>query len=299
MTEFKTNPSLQLYTGNALPFQGDIEVKDYNCVPVKFESKSSFLEEALRSSRFNASMAPGAWNIDSSEFNTTVLADYGPKTSAAAELEFWSGISAATKTAIAALTPGAGQGAITAATQAKVAAMTANSTGFDGVLATILYNDNFKAAGLGNYIKVTGVASITAANIAAEYAKLYQAIVPAVLDDNLDPAVIYAPRSHRQLMRTANNSVGAAQQINFLFESTDNQSKVFYNGVEVLFVPLPEGYMYASQRSNVTWNTDLDADLNVVQIDKVQADADVKFIRMIFTMDATIMRQSQSVLYGG
>jgi hypothetical protein len=39
------------------------------------------------------------------------------------------------------------------------------------------------------------------------------------LADTVSPVVIYAPRAWKQLIRIANNSVGAAQQVNFLFDS--------------------------------------------------------------------------------
>jgi hypothetical protein len=295
ITESAIDAVLQAYTGQALSSAGSIELIDYLVVPNKFEFKHEFLEETLRSSRFNTTMSPGAWNIQSSEFDEKVLFEYGPKASSEAEKLFWGGITAATKTAIAALTPGAGQGSITAATQTKVAAMTAGL--MDGVIATALYNDQFKSAGLGSFIKVAGTV-LTSANIAAEYAKVYAAIPAAVLEDEVNPVVIYAPYSHRQLMRIANNAVGAAQQINFLFEDASNTSKVFYNGVEVLFVPMPEGYMYAAKKTHVSWNTDLTEDLNTVQVDKKQADSDVKFIRMVFTMKAVINKQAFNVLYG-
>jgi hypothetical protein len=35
------------------------------------------------------------------------------------------------------------------------------------------------------------------------------------LADTVSPVVIYAPRAWKQLIRIANNSVGAAQQVNF------------------------------------------------------------------------------------
>jgi hypothetical protein len=39
------------------------------------------------------------------------------------------------------------------------------------------------------------------------------------LNDTDKPVVIEAPLAHRRVMRTANNSVGAASNQNFLFEN--------------------------------------------------------------------------------
>jgi hypothetical protein len=69
--------------------------------------------------------------------------------------------------------------------------------------AKVLYDN----AAIGGYIKVTGT-TVTSANIAAECAKIYS-VIPENLADTVSPVVIYAPRA-KQLIRIANNSVGAA-----------------------------------------------------------------------------------------
>ncbi|MFC4477422.1 hypothetical protein [Flavobacterium chungangensis] len=291
-TEAGVTVTAQLYTGQALTSQGSIDVTDRMITPIKLEYKQTFLQEALRNSRFNTTMKGGAWEIESSEFGSAVLAQFGPAISQDAENMFWSGISAATKTAIAGLTAGAGQGSMTAATQTAVAAMTA--TPIDGVISRVLYDQS----AVGKYIKVAGT-TITSANIAAEYAKIYAAIPAEHLADTLSPVYFYAPRNHRQLMRIANNSVGAAQQINFDFESSANDSKVFYNGVEIAFVPMPERYVYVQKKDAISWNTDLVDDINKFEVNKLQADADVQFVRSIYTLVANVGRAAKGVLYNG
>jgi hypothetical protein len=239
-------------------------------------------------------MNPGAWNIESSEFASTVLAQYGPNVSQDAENLFWGSMTAATQTAIAALTPGAGQGSITAATQTAVAALTPGL--IDGVFAKVLYDN----AALGGYIKVTGT-TVTASNIAAEIAKIYLKIPSQNLLDNVSPTVIYCPRSWKQLCYNANNAVGAAQQINFQISGNDfATSKVYYNGVELLFVPTPNDLMaYAQRKAAVSWNTDLLDDVNRFEIGKLVNDGDVQFVRSIYTMAANVGQATKGVLYGG
>ena len=292
-TESSVSVTAQLYTGAALSSSGSMTVVDRIITPTKLEYKQTFLQESLRSGRFNRSMNPGAWNIESSEFASTVLAQYGPRVSADAETIFWSGITSATKTAIAALTPGAGQGSITAATQTAVAGLTAGL--IDGVFAKVLYDNS----ALGSYIKVTGT-TVTSSNIAGECAKIYAAIPAENLASTESTVVIYCPRIWRQYARIANNAVGAAQQINFVFDGTGNDARCFYNGVEMLFVPTPTNNLaYCTMKDAISWNTDLVDDVNRFEVGKLVNDGDTQFVRAIYTLAANVGRAAKGVLYGG
>jgi len=293
-TEAGVDVTAQLYTGNQLSSSGSMTITDRIITPTKLEYKQTFLQESLRAGRFGRSMNPGAWNIESSEFASTVLAQYGPNVSQDAESIFWGGITSATKTAIAALTPGAGQGSMTAATQTAVAALTAGLV--DGVFSKVLYDNS----ALGGYIKVTGT-SVTQNNIAAEIGKIYLAIPSENLLDTVSPTVIYCPRAWKQLCYNANNAVGAAQQINFQISGNDfATSKIYYNGVELLFVPTPNNLMaYAQRKAAISWNTDLLDDVNRFEVGKVYNDADVQFVRSIYTLNANVGQATKGVLYGG
>jgi hypothetical protein len=292
-TEASVDVTAQLYTGAALSSSGAMNISDRVITPTKLEYKQTFLQESLRAARFGRSMNPGAFNIESDEFASTVLAMVAPNVSQDAENIFWGGITAATKTAIAALTPGNAQGSMTAATQTAVAGLTAGLV--DGVFAKVLYDN----AAIGGYIKVIGT-TVTSSNIAAECAKIYAAIPAELLADTVSPVVIYAPRSWRQLARIANNAVGAAQQINFLFDSAANDSKCYYNGVEMLFFPAPTRNMaYAQIKAAVSWNTDLLDDVNRFEVGKLVNDGDTQFVRSIYTLAANVGQASKGVLYGG
>ncbi len=292
-TEAGVSVTAQLYTGAALSSSGTLTITDRLITPTKLEYKQTFLQEALRTARFNRSMNPGAWNIESSEFASEVLAMVGPKVSADAESIFWGGITSTTKTAIAALTPGAGQGSMTAATQTAVAALTAGLV--DGVFSKVLYDN----AAIGGYIKVTGT-TVTSSNIAAEMAKIYAAIPAELLEDTESPVVVYCPRAWKQLARIANNAVGAAQQINFLFDSAANDARCYYNGVEMLFVPTPNNLMaYANRKVAVSWNTDLIDDVTKFEVGKLVNDGDTQYVRTIYTLAANVGQATKGVLYGG
>jgi hypothetical protein len=78
-----------------------------------------------------------------------------------------------------------------------------------------------------SYIKVAG-ATITSANIAAEYAKIYEAIPVVQREDTLNP-YINAPLAHKALIKIANNSVGAASNKNFL----DEGGVCSYNDIKI------------------------------------------------------------------
>ena len=293
ITDESMTVTAQLYTGAALSSSGTITLVDRTITPTKLEYKQTFLQDALRSSRFKSSMKAGAWNIESSEFASKVLAKYGANVSEDAENIFWGGITAATKVSIAALVPGAGQGSITAATQTAVALVTAGLV--DGVFAKILYDN----AAIGGYIKVTGT-TVTSANIASQIGLIYAAILPQVLADTKNAPVIACPRAWRQLARIANNSVGAAQQINFEFASADANAKCYYNGVEMIFVPTPNNLMaYCYQKSAVSWNTDLVDDVNRFETGLVVNDGDTQFVRAIYTLAANVGQATNGVLYGG
>jgi hypothetical protein len=58
----------------------------------------------------------------------------------------------------------------------------------------------YKTASLGSYIKVAG-ATITSANIAAEYAKIYEAIPVVQREDTLNPYILNAPLAHKALIK--------------------------------------------------------------------------------------------------
>jgi hypothetical protein len=285
----------QKYTGLALTASGSLNVKDRVSTPAKVEYKDTFLMEALRGSRFGQTMPDGAWNTDSTDFNKAVLSLYGPKVSADAQLKFWSAITAAQKTAIAALTPGAGQGSITAGLQTRVAALTADPADVKGVFASVILD----GAVLGAYIKVAGT-TVTAANIAAECAKIYAAVLPQVKEGDEKP-VIYAPYSWRDFIENANNSVGAASNKNFVInrDAKGFAESASYNGLEIQFVPITlADVAYCHRPSCINWVDDASSDVTKVEIAKLKADSDEMFIRAIYTLDATVMNQYEGVLYG-
>lgn len=257
-------------------------------------------QETLLDTRFEKSMAAGAFNLVSSEFDNAVLQYITPAISERMESALWDGATTAQKAAIAALVPGAGQGSISAGAQTLAAAMPTNL--FNSLPATILYNNSqsksVPGAGLGDYKKVLSIASITAATIAAEYGKLFNTLDPKVLADPVNPPVIYAPLAHRQLMRTANNSVGAASNKNFDFVDNTLQSKVYFQGIEVKFKPLV-GFMICADPRYLKLLMDLISDISSMETGQVANGAQQMWYKNVQSIQTWVTNQRYITLYGG
>lgn len=257
-------------------------------------------ESTLLDTRFEKSMAAGAFNLVSTEFDNAVLQYITPAISEQMESALWNGATSAQQIAIAALMPGAGQGSISAGAQTLVAAMPTNL--FNSLPATILYNASLSkdtpGAGLGDYKKVLSIASITSSSIAAEYAKLFATIDPKVLADPANPPVIFAPLAHRQLMRTANNSVGAASNKNFDFADNTLQSKVYFQGIEVKFKPLV-GFMICADPRYLKLLMDLVSDISTMETGQVANGAQQMWYKNVQSLQTWVTNQRYITLYGG
>jgi hypothetical protein len=286
-TENTNVVTLQAFASGAPTSAGTFNLVDTAVTPTKVMYYHEFDPNTLRPSRFKRSMKPGAWEMASTEFERVVLAAYGKDISSDAELKWWGGITSATKTAIAALTPGTGQTSVGAAEQTWAAAQTA--TQFDGVIAKMIYNNG----ALGLRIKVAGT-TLSSSNIATEYAKIYAAI-PAVVLAQTEKPYIYAPYSNKQFINIFNVSATYRD----LFSVDIKADKYFYNGIEIKFVPLPENVVIAALPSNLIWCTDLVADINKMEINKIANNREDMFVKHIFTIAAHVARQANNVLYVG
>lgn len=254
-------------------------------------------ESSLKGTRFEKSMKAGAYNVVSDEFDQKVLIQVTPAVGAKLESWVWDGATAATKAAIAALTPGAGQGSISAGAQALVAAMP--TTLFDSIPATMLYNDSqskaVPGAGLGDYLKVAGT-TITAANIVAEYVKIYNAIPNRVLVMTGDDApIIYAPKAHYKLIKSVNRVQGAALQENFVGASFND---MYFNDVKIIFVDLV-GFAVVAQKKNLKLVMDLLSDSSQLIIEKEANASTRRILKLINTMNTWVVKQKYNVLYNG
>ena len=109
---------------------------------------------------------------------------------------------------------------------------------------------------------------------------------------------IFAPLSHRQLMRSANNSVGASSNQNFVFDGDGIDAKAYYNGVEVKFKPL-EGFVIAAPAKYLKILMDLAGDQSKLEIDKQANGSDFYYYKNVQTFATWCTNQRYIVLYGG
>ena len=257
-------------------------------------------QETLLDTRFEKSMQAGAFNLVPSEFDNKVLQYITPAISERMESALWDGATTAQKAAIAALTAGAGQGSISAGAQTLVAAMPTNLV--NSLPATILYNNsqskNTPGAGLGDYKKVLSISTVTASTIAAEYQKIFATLDPKTLADPANPPVIYAPLADRQLMRTANNSVGAASNKNFDFADNTLQSKVYFQGIEVKFKPLV-GFRIVADPRYLKLLIDMVSDISSMETGQVANGAQQMWYKNVQSLTTWVTNQRYITLYGG
>tara|TARA_R110000851_G_scaffold274870_2_gene427437 strand:+ start:1772 stop:2815 length:1044 start_codon:yes stop_codon:yes gene_type:complete len=265
-----------------------------------FEYKDVIDEKSLLGTRFERSMARGAFNIDSDEFDQKVLIQVAPAIGEDVENNIWNGATTAQKALIAGLTPGAAQGSISAGAQTLAAAMP--STLFNSIPATILYNaSNAKVAagaGLGDYRKVPSISAVTESTIAAEYAKAYKIAPPKAVNHRSEPAQIFAPLGDRQLIKLANNSVGASSNQNFVIDGFGETEVIYYNGLKINFVPLVDFRILAIP-SYLKVLMDLMSDTSTLKIGEMANGAMQRYIKNIQTMTTWVVGQKYITLYGG
>ena len=297
--ESKVSVNMAAYSSAAVSAGSDTLDVDRSAVTLtKIQFADTIDYNTLLDTRFERSMARGAFNTVSSEFDNAVLQDISPAISQTMENVTWDGSTTAQKVLIAALTPGAAQGSISAGAQTLDAASPVNLV--NSLPAIILHNDSQSkdtpGAGLGDYKKVLTIATITSATIAAEYGKLYETLDPKVLAQ--EDVIIFAPLAHKQLMKIANNSVGAASNQNFLFEGSGDSEVASYNGIRVKFKPLI-GFMIASPAKYLKILFDLANDMSVLETGKMADGADTYFYKNVQAYATWCTNQRYITLYGG
>lgn len=294
-TEASATATFQQFVSGVPTSDGSLSAFDSVVTPKKGMFYQEFAPDNLRFSRFKRDMAAGAWNNTSSEFERIVIGGiYANKISLALENEFWNGATAATKTAVAALTAGTAQNQVGAAEKTLVAALTASQ--IDGIVTKMIYNDSnaTQTAGLGTRIKVAG-ATLTAANIKAEFDKIYLAIPAEVLAGTEQP-IIYAPKSVKQMIVAANNVV---TDFNKPFDVNPSATEFYFNGLLIEFVPTPNNVVIVALKSHLFWLTDLASDKNTMKIDKIAENREDMFIKNVMTIGAHVANQKFNVLYVG
>jgi hypothetical protein len=294
-TEATASATLAAWTSGVPTSAGSLTAFDYSVTPIKGQFYQEFDPNALRFSRFKRDMKPGAWETMSSEFERLLIGGlYAKQVANAMEDQFWNGVKSATKTAVAALTAGTGQASVGAAEKTQIAALTAGL--IDGVLARMVYNDinGSLTAGVGTRVKVAGT-TIDASNIKAEYDKVFVAIPPVALTGAEKPT-LFVPRSHKQLIIAANN---VSTNYTRPFDADESYNNIYFNGLKIEFVPIPEKVIVCANKAHLVWCTDLASDINYLQVDKIATNREDMFIKVDCTIAAHIANQKFNVLYMG
>lgn len=292
-TETNQSVTEKAYTGDAVTDDTNLALVDNKIYysPTVFEQIVK--QNTLRNTIFAGDMKLGAENYNSAEFINLATKTFSDAISNQQKINRWQGATTATKAAIALLVPGGGQGSISAATQAKIAALPTALR--DGFFAAMVYN-TWRAnavASLGEYVKVDGT-TITAANIDAEYAKLYAVIPPMELLDTEKPFVIEAPLNHYQLAVQSNKLRGATIEPNFVF----NGDKVTYNGVPVSFVSLPPNVLIGHPSKALFINADAaNEESNFMEIGKMANGSDHTYFKNVYAYSHAVMNQARNILY--
>jgi hypothetical protein len=136
---------------------------------------------------------------------------------------------------------------------------------------------------------------LTAANIKAEFDKIYAAIPAEVLSNNEQP-IIYAPKSVKQMIVAANNVVS---DFNKPFDVNPAANEFYFNGLLIEFVPVPNNVVIVALKTHLFWVTDLQSDNNTMKVDKIAENREDMFIKSVLTIGAHIANQKFNVLYVG
>lgn len=299
VTETITTVTQQAYSADGVTMSGAGSDNDLFSTVVnlnKFQYDGKVLYSHLNNTRFEKSIKEGAMNFESDEYKRKVLINIVPAIGNDLDKAIWNGATAAKKVSVAALVAGAGQGSLTASGQTAVAAMPTNQ--FNSIVATIIHNDsNAKAvagAGLGDYRKVLTPTTVTSANIAAEYLKLYNTHFAACPDSDENVHKIFAPLADKALMVAANKG---ATTVNPDFVEVNG--KWTYNGYAVEFVPMSNTFRIFANPNFLLFLTDKANDAQTIEQERGVNLADYNVWKAISYAETFPVNQRYITLYGG
>lgn len=281
--------------GNAPTATGSMALQERLITPVKREFYDTFDYETIRNSAGANDLPDGAANIIQDKFTSTIMGLVAGKASRSVETDFWNGATAATQTAVAALTAGTVQTSVGVAEKTYVAA--APTSYIDGILTKLIYSDatNPGTFVVGARIKVAGT-TLSATNIKDETDKVYAQMDDALLNNPelMQYATIFMPMNCKKFIRLYNKT---ATNFRDMFDiEGDNFS---YLGVKIQFVPLPSNSMIGGNSQDFVWATDLTSDLTNTLVDKLPAPAKNFYYEIIFTLENWIFYQATKVVYVG
>jgi hypothetical protein len=87
--------------------------------------------------------------------------------------------------------------------------------------------------------------------------------------------LIYAPRSHRQMIIQANNVTTDFKT----FDVNPSATEFYFNGLRIVFVPIPESNPLCFKKSHFSMGYRFSIDINTVQLDKIVLNREDMFIK--------------------
>ncbi len=265
---------------------GDIAIQEYNSNPTTPSEGMVFSDqplkpiknmvhfrvdpETLRFSRF-VSDKPGVNNIVKDELQNIVISYAQGETGDKIETMIWGGITAASKTAIAA-------SSVDAKVKTWSAAKTAGNV--DGLVSRLAQAEG---------VQIIAGTTLTESNLKAEYNKVLKKI-PAKIRKK---AAIYAPFSHELMILQANQS----ETYRDVFTVVGDQ--FYFLGVKIEFTGQDENILVAGLGDHLAVGSDVLSDTLAIETGKVSAESDLVFYKGVFSMDTAVVLGNQFVLYVG
>lgn len=278
-----------------------VKFRDAPLRPQKIMALTFFKMNDLRFTRFAKDMAKGAANIGSNDFEKAVLGFTIPRLGKSYERQVWGGLTAVSKAAIGA---SANTSAPMKAWAASYSAPPAgdgitvnggNKLGkVDGILAQLLA---YIVAGGSNVIQITGT-GLTLSNLVTEFNKVYSAL-PSAVRKSAD-CRFYAEYDVEALILQANQS----QQFRdvFVVNGVGPTATYYFLNIQIEFVPLPDNCIIAGRgmgTGDLITGTDMTADHNQLEINKVNNVGDLMFAKQVCTLATCVVVPGQKVVYMG
>jgi hypothetical protein len=290
LTESNVSRTTQSYVSNPTQMNasGSLTLADKIMRPFQFMIYDQFSPNDVIYSRLGrANVPPTTFPKITDEFQRLIISRYGAAESQLMESRFWNAATAESKEDATNATIGSANNQMGLKEQSYIDA--APFDFIDGVLTRLIGTwGDVKAR-----VKVEGT-SITTTNIATEYAKVYAAILPQLLQPLMASEVkMFVPHNHLQLINTYNT----AALYRDLFRVSNGE--YFYNNVKIEFVPLPNNAMIAGVGQDIIWGCDITAADASIKMDFLAANSENMFIKAPYTQQTAISQAQQFVVYVG
>jgi hypothetical protein len=270
---------------DALAAVNDLKFGDRKVTPKKIMAFDNWMYDKLRFTRFAKSMPAGAANIGSTDFEKAATSYLIPRMGKSYEALIYQSISADTKAAIAA------SATVPASQKAWAAAQPVGE--FDGLIARMISATDTEVG--GGVVKAVAGTTVSALNIVDEYAKIYNGIDDAELEEG--NVKIFSPLADFKILQNANLQQSFRDK--FVVSGSGKDTVVSFLNVPVEFVPTggPRFSGKAGEDGDFLHATDLLSDSTTFIVKEVNNYSDDLFFKMVATADTTVLNSGKKVLY--